>query len=68
MYMRVPPVENPTFLASEEYEKVPKTLPFYFTENYGKWVSSKLSGVSGALGAEVIELRNWLLHCWCLSE
>ena len=25
------------------------------------WVASKISGAAGALGAEAIELRNWLL-------
>ena len=28
----------------------------------------KLSGASGALGAEAMELRNWLLHFGCASE
>ena len=32
------------------------------------WVTSKLSGASGALGAEAIELRNWLLRFGCASE
>ena len=31
-------------------------------------VASKLSGATGALGAEAIELRNWLLRFVCESE
>ena len=31
-------------------------------------VTSKLSGVAGALGAEAIDLRNWLLRFVCASE
>ena len=32
------------------------------------WVASKLSGATGALGAEVIELKNWILSFGCTSE
>ena len=32
------------------------------------WVASKLSGAAGALGAEAMELRNWLLHFGWVSE
>ena len=32
------------------------------------WVESKLSGTVGALGAEAIEFRNWLLCFGCGSE
>ena len=32
------------------------------------WVASKLSGAAGALGAEAMELRNWLLRFGCTSE
>ena len=32
------------------------------------WVASKLSGAAGALGAEAMELRNWLLRFECASE
>ena len=49
--MRVPPVENTTCAAFEEYEDVPKTVPLDFTENDVTWVASKLSGAAGALGA-----------------
>ena len=31
------------------------------------WVASKLSG-KGALGADLMELRNWILHFGCASE
>ena len=49
--MHVPPVENPACAA----------LPFDFAEEDVTWVASKLSGVVGALGAEAMELRNWIL-------
>ena len=32
------------------------------------WVASKLSGAAGALGAEAIGLRNWLLRFKCATE
>ena len=66
--MRVPPVENSTCAAFEEYKEVPKTVPLNFTEDDVTWVTSKLSGSVGALGADAIELRNWLLHFRCASE
>ena len=66
--MRVPPVENPACAAFEEYEDVPKTVPLDFTEDDVMWVASKLSGAAGALGAEAIKLRNWLLCFGCAYE
>ena len=66
--MRIPPVENSTCAAFEEYEEVPETVPMDFSENDVTWVASKLSGAAGALLAEVIELRNWLLRFGCESE
>ena len=63
-----PPVENPTCAAFEVYEEVPETVPLDFTEDDVTWVASKLSGAAGALVAEAIELRNWLLRFGCLSK
>ena len=63
-----PPVENPTCAAFEEYGEVPETVPLDFTENDVTWVVSKLSGAAGALGAESIELRNWILCFGCASK
>ena len=60
--MRVPPVENPTCTAFEDYGEVPKTVPLKFTEDDTTWVTSKFSGAAGVLGAEAIEMRNWLLR------
>ena len=60
--MYVPPVENPICAAFEEYGEVPKTVPLDFTEDDVMRVASKLSSVAGALGAEAIDLRNWLLR------
>ena len=54
--------------AFKEYEDVPETVPLNFTEDDVTWFASKLSGAAGALGAEVMELRNWLLHFGCASE
>ena len=59
---------NTTCAAFEEYDEVPKTVSLNFTEDDVTWVTSKLSGAAGALGAEVIEPRNWLLHFGCASE
>ena len=66
--MCVPPAENPAFTAFEEYEDVPETVTLDFTEDDVSWVASKLSGAAGALGAEMIELRNWLLRFGCILE
>ena len=66
--MRVPPVENLACAAFEEYEDIPETVPLDFTEDDVTWVASKLSGAAGALGAEAMELRNWLLSFRCASE
>ena len=54
--------------AFEKYGEVPKTVPLDFTEDDVTWVASKLSGAAGALGAEAMELRNWLLCFGCASE
>ena len=66
--MRVPSVENPMCAAFEEYGGVPETVPLDFTENDFMWVASKLSSAAGSMGAETIELRNWLLCFGCSSE
>ena len=47
---------------------MPETVPLDFKEDDVTWVSSKLSGAAGALGAEAIELRNWLLCFRCALE
>ena len=39
-----------------------------FTEDDVTWVVSKLSGAAGVLGAEAIDLINWLLCLRCVSE
>ena len=61
-----PPVEKPTCAAFKNYAELPKTVPLDFTEDDVMWVASKLSGAVGALGAEAIELRNWLLCFECV--
>ena len=66
--MQVPPMENPTCAAFEEYEEVPETVPLDFTEDDITWVPSKISDTAGALGEEAMELRNWLLCFGCASE
>ena len=55
---RVLPSENPMFTAFKEYEEVPDTLPLDFTDDVITWFTSNLSGATGALGAEVIEVIN----------
>ena len=66
--MRVPLMVNVTCAAFEEYEDVPETVHLDFTEDDVTWVASKLSGAAGALGAEAVKLRNWLLRFGCVSE
>ena len=61
-------MENPTCAAFKDYEEVPITVPLDFTEDGVTWVTSKLSGPADALGAEAIELRNWLFCFGCASE
>ena len=63
-----PPVETPTCAAFEEYGEVTETVPLEFTEDDVMWVASKLSGAARAIGAEAIELRNWLLRFRCASK
>ena len=66
--IRVPPMENPACAAFKEYDDELKMVPLDFTEENVTWVTSKLSGAAGALGAEAIELRNWLLRFGCASQ
>ena len=54
--------------AFEDYGEVTKTVPLDFKEDDVPWVASKLSGAVGVLGAEAIDLRNWLLRFGFLSE
>ena len=43
-------------------------MPLDFSDDDVMWVASKLSGASGELGAEVVELSNLLLCFGCASE
>ena len=61
-------MENPTCTTFEDYEEVPVTVPPDFTEDDITWVASKISGITDALRAEEIELRNWLIRFGCGSE
>ena len=54
------PAENSACTAFKKYGEVPETVPLNFTEDGVTWVASKISGAAGVLGAEAIELRNWL--------
>ena len=60
-----PPVENPTCTAFGEYEEVLETVPLELTKDDVTWVASNIFGAVGALGAEVVELRNLLLSFGC---
>ena len=59
--MCVPPMENSAWAAFEEYGDVPERVPLNFTEYDVTWVASKLSYAAGVLGAEAMELCNWLI-------
>ena len=58
--MRIPPVENPTCAAFGKYEEVPETVLLDLLEDDVTWVASKISGAAGEMGAEAIELSNWI--------
>ena len=45
-----------------------ETVPLDFTKDDATWAASKISSAEGALGADVMELRNWLLRFGCASE
>ena len=66
--MHVSPMENSKCAAFKEYEEVLKAVPLNFTEDDVTLVASNLSGAADALGAESIELINWLLRFWFTSE
>ena len=63
-----PPRKNTVCAAFEKYGEVTETVSLDFTEYDVTWAASKLSGAAGALGAEAMELRNWLLRFGCVSE
>ena len=65
---QVTSIENPTSTAFEEYKDVPETAPLEFMEDDTTWVSLKLSGATGPLEAEAVELRNCLICFGCASE
>ena len=65
--MCVPPMENPACAAFEKYGEVPKTVPLDFNEDDVTWFVLKLFDGAGVLGAEGMELRNWLLRYKCAS-
>ena len=67
-YMCVLLLEKHTCASFEEYEKVLETVPVDFSEDNVTWVASNLSSAAGSLGAEGIELKNWLLFFGCDSE
>ena len=68
LYMHVPTVENPMCASFDEYEDIPETVPLDFTEDDVMWVASKLSVAGGVLGAQAMELHNWLFSFRCASE
>ena len=47
---------------------MPEIVTLEFTKDEVTWVTSKLSGASGAPGVEAIDLRNWLLCFGCALE
>ena len=52
--MRVPP--------AEKLKEVPKMVHVNFTEDVVTCIASKLSGKAGALGAEAVDMRNWIIR------
>ena len=59
--MRVFPMKKPMCAVLEEYEEVLKMVSLEFSEDYGTWVALNMSGATGGLGTEAIDLRNWIL-------
>ena len=53
--------ENPVCATFEGYEDLSKTSPLDFTEYSVRWVASNISDATRSLGAESIELCNWLI-------
>ena len=66
--MRVPPVENLTCAAFKKYGEVTEKINLDFLEDDFTRVAFKLSGSTGVLEAEEIELRNWPLCFRCVLE
>ena len=66
--MRIPRVGDPWCSAFERYEEILETAPLDFLEEVITWVVSKISGALGALGAEALKLKDWLLRFECVSE
>ena len=66
--IRVLLVGNPTCTDFEEYQEVPEMVPLDFSEIDVMWITSKISGTAGALGAESIKTRNWLLRFGYASD
>ena len=52
--MKIPQVGDPCYYAFERYKDVPETVPLGFLEDNVDWVTSKLSGAVGVLGAEAL--------------
>ena len=63
-----PPTENNMYTDFKECEEVSKTEPLDFMEDDVTWVASKLSGATGALGGEAIQMRNYLIRFGCALE
>ena len=47
--------------AFREYEDIPETYD-------GTWVASNISGSSGDIEDEAVEMRNWIVHFRCTSK
>ena len=50
--------------AFEEYREVPETVPLNFTQDDVSWVTLKISGAAGMLGAEVIGAEKMVPSLW----
>ena len=67
--MRVNHVGYPICYAFERYDEVPETMPLDFLEDGVTWVAPNISSSAGKLGAEDLEIKNWLLQfVWASKE
>ena len=75
---RRPPGETPGYedppggtfdaLPSKRYKEVPYMVLLDFSEIDVTWLASKLSGAAVSLGAEALEMKNWIIKFGCDSE
>ena len=55
-------MKTPTCADFDKYKEVPETVPLDLSEDEVTWVAYKISSTARVLGAEAIELSNWILR------